>query len=83
MAMNDTDNRPDRGPGDPASEGTEPEQQFPGAGTDDESTGGGGQPERRDPIDGDSSDVVDGPIGSASLVEPTTVEEEGLSADLG
>jgi hypothetical protein len=31
-------------------------------------------------VDGDSSDVVTGPIGSAHLVEPT--KAEGLSADL-
>ena len=36
----------------------------------------------RDPpeVDGDSSDVVTGPIGAASLVEPT--KAEGLGADL-
>jgi hypothetical protein len=31
-------------------------------------------------VDGDSSDVVTGPIGSANLVEPT--KAESLSADL-
>jgi hypothetical protein len=31
-------------------------------------------------VDGDSSDVVTGPIGGATLVEPTKAEE--LSADL-
>jgi hypothetical protein len=31
-------------------------------------------------VDGDSSDVVTGPIGGANLVEPTKAEE--LSADL-
>jgi hypothetical protein len=31
-------------------------------------------------VDGDSSDVVTGPIGGASLVEPT--KAEALSADL-
>ena len=40
------------------------------------------QPEPRDThdTDGDSSDVVTGPVGSARLVEPTTAE--ALSADL-
>ena len=40
------------------------------------------QADPRDPqgIDGDSSDVVTGPVGSAKLVEPTTAD--ALSADL-
>ena len=40
------------------------------------------QADPRDPqgIDGDSSDVVTGPVGSAELVEPTTAD--ALSADL-
>jgi len=40
------------------------------------------QADPREPrdIDGDSSDVVTGPVGSAELVEPTTAD--ALSADL-
>jgi hypothetical protein len=38
------------------------------------------EPRDNPEVDGDSSDVVTGPIGSANLVEPTQAEE--LSADL-
>jgi hypothetical protein len=38
------------------------------------------EPRDNPEVDGDSSDVVTGPIGSANLVEPTKAEE--LSADL-
>jgi hypothetical protein len=38
------------------------------------------EPREAPEADGDSSDVVTGPIGSASLVEPTKAEP--LSADL-
>jgi hypothetical protein len=32
-------------------------------------------------VDGDSSDVVTGPIGSANLVEPTKAEDLGADLD--
>ena len=38
------------------------------------------EPKGSPDIDGDSSDVVTGPVGSASLVEPTVARER--SADL-
>jgi len=40
---------------------------------------GRGEPGARGP---DSSDVVDGPVGSAALREPAEVEREDLGADL-
>jgi hypothetical protein len=40
-------------------------------------------PEPKEPtdVDGDSSDVVTGPVGSASLVEPTEAKVRGADLD--
>jgi hypothetical protein len=40
---------------------------------------GNGEPGARSP---DPIDVVEGPVGSAALREPSEVEREGLGADL-